>query len=973
MWKQSIHLIPLVVALLLLAGGTAFGQFSADSDASLVALWRLNDGAEATAVDDSPNANNGALQGNPQWVPGIIDGALSLDGDGDYVDCGNDAVFDITEQITLAIWVNANDMLNGQHNCWLGKGDNAYAIKHQSGNLLEFFIYSGDWYSTNYTTDLDTLNGQWHHMAGTFDGDELLFYLDGEVAATLAFSGAISTATHNVTLGENSQATGRYFDGMLDDARIYNRALTQEEIQIVMLGGTTPELASDPIPESEATDVPRDNDLSWTPGESAVSHDVYLGTSLDDVNDASRSNPMDVLIGQGQSGTTYDPGRLEFGQTYYWRIDEVNGAPDNTIFKGEVWSFEVEPFAYPIENITVTANTTSDPDSGPEKMIDGSGLNGEGQHSVDAADMWLGVPGADPVTLAFEFDQVYKLSEMVVWNYNVIFELMLGFGLKDVTVEYSENGTDWTVLDDVQFAQATAMTTYTANTTVDFGGAAVKAVKLTVNSGYGPMGQFGLSEIRSMYIPALAREPQPADDETNVDVTTVLAWRDGREAAAHEVYLSTDSEAVASGMALVDTVGTNSYASDDLEFGTSYYWKVNEVNEVEAISVWEGNVWSFMTQEFAVIDGFESYNDEDNVIYETWIDGWVNETGSTVGYLEAPFAEQTIVNSGSQSMPLQYDNSAAPFYSEAERDLGGMDLDTNGAETLRLFVSGQAPAFVETADGTIAMNAIGADIWNAADEFRYAYKNLTGDGSMIARVDALDGSPSTWAKAGVMVRQDTGAGAINTFIAMTGGDGGGATFQQRVAADDVSVSQHTYDGNPFASPYWVRLERVGNAFSAFISPDGETWQQAADTVTVAMDDPVLIGLALTSHLATQATSAQFSNVSFTGNVTGAWQIAEVGVAQPTTGNAAEPLYMALEDSAGNVVVVNHPNPAAVALSSWQEWLIPLSDLTGVNLNSVATMYIGVGDRDNPTSGGTGTVFIDDIGYGRPTPAPADDL
>jgi len=542
MWRQSIFSILSFVILFVLVGGTAFGQFSADSDPSLVALWRLNDGVGATAADDSPNGNNGTFEGDPQWVAGIIDGALALDGDGDYVDCGNDAVFDITEQLTLAVWVNANDMLNGEHNCWLGKGDNAYAIKHQSGNLIEFFIYSGDWYSTNYTTDLDTLNGQWHHMAGTFDGDELLFYLDGEVAATLAFSGTISTATHNVALGENSQATGRYFDGMLDDARIYNRALTQEEIQIVMLGGAAPELAYDPAPENEATDVPRDSDLSWTPGALAVSHDVYLGTSLDDVEAASRAEPLGVLVSQGQADTTYDPGRLEFSQTYYWRIDEVNGAPDNTVFKGEIWSFEVEPFAYPIKSIVVTTNTTSDPTSEPENMINASGLNSDDQHSVDAADMWLGVPGADPVTIEFEFDQIYKLDEMRVWNYNVIFELMLGFGLKDVTVEYSTDGTDWTVLGDVQFAQATGRADYGANTAVDFGGVAAKYVKLAVNGGYGPLGQFGLSEVRFMYIPALAREPQPADGETDVAPDAMLGWRAGREAASHEVYLGTNPE-----------------------------------------------------------------------------------------------------------------------------------------------------------------------------------------------------------------------------------------------------------------------------------------------------------------------------------------------------------------------------------------------------------------------------------------------
>ena len=108
------------------------------------------------------------------------------------------------------------------------------------------------------------------------------------------------------------------------------------------------ELAGDPDPANEATDVLRDVILSWTPGEFANTHDVYLGTFFDDVDDADRNDPRGVLASQGQIATTYDPGRLDFGQTYYWRIDEVNAPPDSTIFKGEVWSFTVEPFSYPI-------------------------------------------------------------------------------------------------------------------------------------------------------------------------------------------------------------------------------------------------------------------------------------------------------------------------------------------------------------------------------------------------------------------------------------------------------------------------------------------------------------------------------------------------------------------------------------------------------------------------------------------------
>jgi hypothetical protein len=134
--------------------------------------------------------------------------------------------------------------------------------------------------------------------------------------------------------------------------------------------------------------------------------------------------------------------------------------------------------------------------------------------------------------------------------------------------------------------------------------------------------------------------------------------------------------------------------------------------------------------------------------------------------------------------------------------------------------------------------------------------------------------------------------------------------------------------------------------------------------TIDMAATVTIGLALTSHNAAVATSAAFAGVAESGGVSGNWQVAEIGVAQPTAGNAIEPLYVALEDASGNVAVVTHPNTAAVGVGAWQEWLIPYSDLAGINLNRVAFMYIGVGDRDNPTAGGTGLIFIDDIGYGH---------
>jgi hypothetical protein len=441
-------------------------------------------------------------------------------------------------------------------------------------------------------------------------------------------------------------------------------------------------LAADPIPTDGALDVDPATALTWQAGQFAEMHDVYLGTDFDEVNNATVDS--DVYIGR-QSDTVYVPADLGLDMTYYWRIDEVNGAPDFTIFKGETWGFTVEPFAYPIQNVVATSNGISSAGNGPERTIDGSGLNAVDEHSTVSQDMWLATAGAEPLQLQYEFDQVYQLHEILVWNYNVQFESLLGFGLKDVTVEYSGNGTDWAVLGNVTLSQATAKATYTANTTIDVGGVPAKHVRLTVNSGYGMTGQFGLSEVRFMYIPVQARKPQPADGAVDVAVGTDLVWRAGRGAISHEVYFGTD----AATLALAETTAATNYTPAALDMATTYYWQVVEVNEADEVTAWPGAVWSFTTQEFITVDDFEAYNDDvdaGTTIFDAWIDGWTNGTGSTVGYFDAPFAEKTTVHNGRQSMPLFFDNTAT-VTSEAVRELT-QDWSSNGIEGLSLYFYG---------------------------------------------------------------------------------------------------------------------------------------------------------------------------------------------------------------------------------------------------------------------------------------------
>ncbi len=961
------ELMPVLIAAMLL--GTFHLRQARAADPSLVGWWKLDDGAGTIALDSSGRSVNGTLFGEPEWLAkAVYGGGLLFDGTDDYMFI--DGHFQLAEY-TMTVWFRVDSA--GQRDIL-----SAYAVGVQHGILLEVqaagtlrFLHRyplGTGGGVNIYTTASYADGVWYHAAIVKSADQIALYINAAQVGSMADTSVFDpTDSFGLAVGvlDNERALDRLFLGPMDDIRVYDRALSQAEIRKAMAGlGPDSEKASGPLPTDSATDVPRDVVLSWTAGEFAATHDVYFAAAFNDVNEASRADPRGVLLSQGQTGLSYDlPDMLDFETTYYWRVDEVNAPPSNAIFKGSVWSFTTEPFAYAVENIVATSNGTSQQDAGPENTVNGSGLDENDQHSTVAADMWLAdPPDEEPLYIQYEFDRVYKLYEMRVWNYNVMFELLLGFGLKNVTIEYSENGADWTSWGDVQFARATAKGTYTANTTVEFNGVPAQYVRLTVNSGWGTMGQFGLSEVRFLFIPAQARQPQPADGATNADVGSALSWRGGRDATSHEVYLGASADDLVS----VGTVAGATFAPSNIEFGTTYYWMVDAINPADANPVWSSDIWSFSTQEYALIEGFETYTDDidaGQAIFDTWLDGWVNNTGSTVGYLQAPFAEKVIVRSGGQSMPLQYDNADSPFYSEAERVFDSPQNWTgNGADTLVLHIRGNAPDFKETADGQIIMSAIGSDIWGTADQFRFAYRNLSGNGSIVVRVDSLVRSDE-WAKAGVMIRETLEAGSKHAFVAVTPEPSHGVSFQRRPVAGQDSANTDVAD---IAMPHWVKLTRTGNVFTAQQSADGVTWIDitVSPALEIGMAANVYIGLALTSHSTSATTAAEFSNLSMTGNVTGQWQTAEIGVAQPV-GNSAEPMYVRIEDNTGKSVTVVNADEAVTARPMWQAWTIPYSDLAGVNLSRIQKMAIGVGSKTSPAAGGTGTVYVDDIGFGRP--------
>ena len=478
-------------------------------------------------------------------------------------------------------------------------------IKLTLSNLVPGTVYSTRFYYRNWS------------LTGPDASRKLDFKADGESNGT--FSDVI-----NVWLDAGGAHYVNYTFTADDTDVVFQFITTIHNYGVHVYGFTNevvrePACASQPSPAIGQTDVLRDTALSWTPGLFAAAHDVYLGTSQEDVAAAGRADPRGVLVSQAQSADTFDPGRLAFGQTYYWRVDEVNAAPDNTIYAGKIWSFTVEPHSYTVTNLKVTASSFNDPNSQPEKTIDGSGLNATGQHSIKPEDMWLSSDTDPQPWIQYEFDRVQKLDQMVVWNCNQAAEVLFGLGAKDVTIEYSTDATTWKVLGDYVIGQAPGTEDYAGDTPVDFGGAVAKYVKLTIKSNWGGglMPMYSLSEVRFSSVPMQARQPLPANNATNVAAMATLSWRYGRQAATHEVYLGTDPNA----LALAATV-TDPSCRSQWTWARPIIGKWSRSMPPKIRPLWESDVWKFTAQSYITLDNFESYtNDSPTRVFQTWIDG----------------------------------------------------------------------------------------------------------------------------------------------------------------------------------------------------------------------------------------------------------------------------------------------------------------------------------------------------------------
>ncbi|MFW6119179.1 MAG: LamG-like jellyroll fold domain-containing protein [Planctomycetota bacterium] len=219
-----------------------------------VAYWGFNEGSGSTCYD-SAGSNDGVLYG-PSWGSGIVGGALSFDGIDDYVSVPDHSSLDIAGSFTVEAWVKGNEDASANRiQTLVAKDDGPY---RQSDNYYFVYDHVGDqiggatlgpgvfikqdpeWYCSGPTSGLSA--GRWYHLAGVWDGSELSLYVDGRLDASESTDvGALPTNSFPVLLGTN-HAGDQFYNGLMDEVLIYDRALSAEEIR-----GRYRQLA--PIPE----------------------------------------------------------------------------------------------------------------------------------------------------------------------------------------------------------------------------------------------------------------------------------------------------------------------------------------------------------------------------------------------------------------------------------------------------------------------------------------------------------------------------------------------------------------------------------------------------------------------------------------------------------------------------------------------------------------------------------------------------
>jgi hypothetical protein len=939
------HTFPaiLVMALVVIASSVSRG-----ADPTLVGWWKFDEGSGTTANDSSGNENHGTFNGDPQWVNGKFGKALKFDGGSDYLDVPDSDSLDINgDQLSIVAWINGESWSLAKHIVRKIADEAAspiYVFRVQPDQVRAILSTSAGNTTIQGATVLPT--NEWVHVALAYDGGEARIYVNGELDVSSNVSGEITQSNNELRIGLGDPAG--YFHGTIDDVRIYNKALTQEGIQAIMQGAEMP-YAFDSSPADGAILEATWANLSWRPGDFAVSHDVYLGDNFDDVNDGTpgapgfHGNQAGTTLIVGFPGFAY-PGGLVLGTTYYWRVDEVNDADPNSPWKGDVWSFTV-PSETAYNPLPADGNKFIDPNV---EISWTAGMKAR-LHTVYFGDNFddvnSAVVGAPQANATYTPAGPLELGKTYYWRVDEFDGMttrtgdVWSFKTRPVIPITDPNLVGWWTLDEGM-----------GTTALDWSGHG--------NHGtlFGPdwitpgwLGDAALDFRSSGYV-AIQNLSYNRADYTEV---TVCVW-----------------------------IRTKIWNQQDIaSFDRDQYWFLG----ISRHGVGPGQVgWHVMTSSGQVDYGSTTRVDDglwhhvcgvfDKGRMTIYIDGWPEPSvsgGTTFGTGNTRFG---FLGANSEATSFNGDQgSGRPV-------VGGMDdlriYDTALTQEEIIQVMRGDPLIAWSPKPANSSKPYVRDVtplsWSPGDNASQHDVYFGIDRDAVGEADATDTTGIYRGRQGVTI-----------YAPAEGVEWGGGPYYWRI--DEYNTDAKINKGNiwTFTVADYLTVDDFEDyndyppdeIFSAWIDGYGI----ATNGSTAGYPEPDFLAgehyvETTIVHGGSQSMPLFYENNFKYSEVTMTltqrdWTEEGVGVLTlwfyGDASNAAERMYVALNGSA----VVYHDNPNAAQIATWTQWTIDLQEFAdqGVNLANVNTITIGFGDKNNLQAGGSGTVFVDDITLRRPAP------
>jgi len=740
------------------------------TDPNLVGYWKLDDlDSGVIAIDDSGYDHYGRLREGAQYVAGFLDEAVQFDGENDYISMDGYKGILGQRPLTVTAWVKTSAADTGNIVNW---------GVQPTGQRVDFRVnlgrlrceHGGGFVEANTVMN----DGQWHHVAltiiagATATYPDVMLYLDGRddtIPSTDIDTVFNMASGEDFRIGVRGTQTpdDRFFEGLIDEVRLYDRVLSGPEIQHLM----DPAKAYNNSPVDGTIDVPLGTKLTWSAGTDPATgnpytkHNVYFGTSFDDVN--TGTVPTTTLTGINE----YAP-VLNYYKWYYWRIDGVGSGGAEK--RGWVWSFQAiyNPALVVDPNLLAWYKFEGDATDSSGYGRDLTELGGP-TYSAGYDGQAIQLDGVDDYAVYSFLEKEMPAYTVTLWakadttgqnQYSSVFSNHTpdnkGFQLDVDGTDpgnYRYNDDFDRLLGPVTTGWVHIAVTFDgARTSLFYNGAFVDSNSTVVND-YA-FNQYGVGinrnagnwfdgaiddvriynrelsnpEIVKVMRGDLARawSPNPGDGVSGVSRTPTLSWNPGDYAPlanGHYVYFGPDDPAnMAPVTSLPQPQTPNNYTPNPLDLGRTYYWAVDEVNTTPPGGVNPGKIWKFTVADHLVLDDMESYDESTDWIFLTWKDGigdvsctGGNGTGSalsilTTGASGSPQAMQYAYdNDGTVTNPCTTFEEARAYYSKIEvqaADLPsaiGSNWTTGGARALSLRFYGDpnsvlAPMWIELAD-----------------------------------------------------------------------------------------------------------------------------------------------------------------------------------------------------------------------------------------------------------------------------------